>query len=442
MTRPTARVSCAFALSVLVSLASATPALAQDPPDHLIQAPPVAPLGAAKIHVHPNGFRVGRGPFVPEAEYPLLRAIAAAEALHVADPATVVLEVHGAIPAPLGQQIGGGAAGLKPYRVAWKAAPIDVAVRGATGPYSDSIPGFVLLKDLTDGTGTTGVLRFRVENLAIRGTPFGHSVVSTPNGLPPTLGDSVYPTLQIYGCRIEKGDGQPNWGARLHGRARFDFRDNHFSYMAEHSAYIDSPQGDSYFLRNTTSGSTRTMLQVVNRSTANPGPSGHGLLLVEGNLATNVDGSGGSDFTVAGHLGTVIFRKNVSYQGAGQSGSQGSIVVYTDASPRHGAHLDDAGFSTTKVIVQGHTVVAPDADRDHVMLSGAATVEIRDGFLVVGSRTAFHFDSEYGGPVKNGSECFVTAGPASSHPGFMSALKVRRSKVVLSPMQIDALWCP
>ncbi len=442
MTRPTARVSRSFVLSVSVLLAGASSALAQDPPAHLIQAPPVPALGAAKVHVHPNGYRVGRGPFVPEAEYPLLRAIAAAEKLYVADPAPVVIEVHGSISAPLGQQIGGGAAGLKPYRVAWKTAPIDVAVRGATGPYSDSIPGFVILKNLTDGTVTPGVLRFRVENLAIRGAEFGNSVFSTPNGLPPTLGDSVYPTLQVYGCRVEKGGGHPYWGARLHGRARFDFRDNHFAYMGEHSAYVDSPQGDSYFVRNTTSGSTRTMLQVVNRSTANPGPSGHGLLLVEGNLATNVDGSGGSDFTVAGHLGTVIFRNNVSYQGAGQSGSQGSIVVYTDDSAEHGAHLSDAGYSTDRVIVQGHMVFAPDADRDHVMLSGVEEVEIRDGFLVIGSRTAFHFDAEFGGPVKNGTECFVTPVPASIHPGFMSALMVRRAKAVLAPMQIDALWCP
>lgn len=436
------RVSRMQVLVSVLAFGTGADTFAQDLPDHEFQAPPIAPLGPTQIDVFPNGYQLARGPFVAESGYPLLRAIEAAEALYAVDQMTVVLEVHGSLPAPLGQQIGGGAAGLKPYRCTWQNHAIDVAVRGAVGSFVDEIPGFVLYKNLTNGTETPGVARFRVENLAIVGSLHGTSVVHTPKGLPPTFGDSVYPLLQIYRCRVEKGDGKPEWGIRLHGRAQFDVRECHFSYMQEHAAYIDSPQGDSFFVRNTTSGGSRTMLQVVNRSTDNPGPSGHGVLLIEGNLATYFDGSGGSDFSVAGHHGLVIFRHNVSYQGLGQTGSQGSIVVYTDDTAPHGAYFNDAGYSTTKVIIQGHIVYAPNADRDHVMISGAGEVEVRDEFLIFGSRTAFHFDTTYGGTVPNGSECFVSPVPTSIHPGFMSALKVRRAAVIQSTAQIDALWCP
>src|SRR5690606_39689840 len=53
----------------------------------------------ADLHVHPDGYRVGEGRLI-SAQYPLLRAIEAAEAVHAQDGETVVIDVHGAIPAP------------------------------------------------------------------------------------------------------------------------------------------------------------------------------------------------------------------------------------------------------------------------------------------------------------------------------------------------------
>ncbi len=411
--------------------------------DYLHSAPPIVPLAPTQIDVYPNGYQFVGGTFVAETGYPLLRAIEAGEALYAANQQTLVVEVHGVIPASQGQYFGGGPAGLKPYRCYWKNYAMDVAVRGATGPFVDEIVGFGLGKNLTNGTITPGVKLFRAENLSIRPGLSSWSVVSTPNGLPETFAGGVYPLLEIYGCVFHKGDGQPKWGARLNGRCRFDLRGNHFQYMKEHSAYIDSPQGDSIFAGNSTGGSTRTMLQVVNRSIENPGPSGHGYLLIAHNIATNIDGSGGSDFTVAGHLGVVIFRANVSLQGYWQTGSQGSVVVYTNENPAHGVHLNANGYSTNKVIMQRHFVFAPNADRDHVTITGAEEVEVRDAFLIGGNRIAFYFDETlYGGSIPNGKVCFLLPPPVSNSQGFLSIGDVRRAGKFLSGPEIDALWCP
>ncbi len=436
------RLSSPTLFLLLGTLAGFSPVrIASAVPDHLFQAPPVAPLGPTQIDVYPNGYRVVGQTFVPDAGHPLLRAIEAAEPIHAATGSPVVLTIHGVIPAKNGQQIGGGSAGLKPFVAYWKSFPIDVAVRGAKGSDVDELAGFGIGKNLTDGTVTPGVKRIRVENLSIRPSSYATSAISTPNGLVPTLSGNVYPLIQVYGCVVRKGSGKPHWGARLHGRARFDFRDTYFEPMVEHCVYADSPQGDSFFLGNRTEGTTRTMLQVVNRKT-NPGPSGHGHLLIEDNFATNIDNDGGSDFTVAGHLGVVIFRRNVSFQGPWQTGAQGSIVVYSDDSPGHGVRLNANGYATNKVIVENHAVFAPNADRDHVMISGAEKVEIREAFYFIGNRTAFHFDAPYGGVIPNGDECFIMPPRVSVKDGFMSAFKAMRKAVPLSDVQLDALWCP
>ncbi len=442
--------NCDFARSLLPfallsGLASASvPAPVPRPlPDCAFQAPPYQPLGATDIDVFPTGYQVVGGPFVTSTSgYPLIDAIEAAEAVYATKQDIVVLDVHGAIPAGQGMQIGGGDAGLKAYRAEWVNDPIDVAIRGVSGYPNDQIRSFAVMKNLNNGTPTPGVKRFRVESLRILPQSFANAVVSTPKGSQePSLPGGGYARIQIYGCEFLRGTGNPKWGARLHGRCRFDFRANHFEYMHEHCLYADSPQGNSFFMHNTMEGSTRTMVQIVNRSNDNPGPSGFGYLLIEGNTATNIDLDGGSDFTVAGHLGVVILRDNHSTTNGIQAGQQGSIVVWSDENPAHGIYTNPNGFTTNKVIIQDHGVNHPNADRDHVQISGAEVVEIRGSFLIVGNRTAFVFDSLFGGSIPNGSECFFQPQPVSQYGGFQSATKVKRGNTPLTNPQIDALFC-
>lgn len=429
------------ASTVVVSIASAKVPSPIPPPDCAFQAPSIATLGATDIDVFPNGYQVVGGSFVTVTTgYPLVEAIKAAEPLQSGNNPAVI-DVHGNIPG-FGMQIGGGDAGLHTYRVEWPSKPIDVAIRGVTGYPNDQIGSFTILRNLNNGTPTPGVKRIRFQDLRILPPSFANAVVFTPKGAQePSYSGGGYARIQIYGCEFLRGSGNPKWGARLNGRARFDFRANHFQYMHEHCLYADSPQGDSFFMYNTMEGSTRTMLQIVNRSVDNPGPSGHGYLLVEGNTATNVDLDGGSDFTVAGHLGVVIFRGNFSTTNGIQAGQQGSIVVWTDADPVHGIYTNANGYTTNKVIIQNHAVNHPNADRDHIAISGAEEVEIRNSFIISGNRTAFCFNSPFGGPIPCGSICFFQPAPVSQYTGFQSAIKVTINGAVLTDPQIDALHC-
>ncbi len=160
---------------------------------------------------------------------------------------------------------------------------------------------------------------------------------------------------------------------------------------------------------------------------------------IQDNVAGNIDNDGGSDFTVAGHLGVVIFRRNVSMHVASQVGSEGSIVVWTGANK--GTYRNHKGLTTSKVILQGHVVVHPKADRDHVAISGVQTVEIHDGFCIAGNRAALGLDAPYGGKIKNGRECFYLPPLVSAYTGFKSSSRMRRGTARLTNKKIDHLGC-
>lgn len=401
--------------------------------------PAIVDLGPADMSVQPTGYTIG-GVFTAAGNYPLVEAIEAAESVYQTKGSTVVIDVQGVIPAPIGMQFGGGDAGQKAYRGEWANDPIDVALRGETGPGVDRIGAFSIQKNLNDGTTTPGVRKLRLRNLSITANSGSNSIISTPLGLPVSA-HGKYPRLQVYGCTFERGPGNPKWGARLQGRSRFSFRNCHFEYLVEHCVYADSPQGDSDFRGNSTEGSTRTMLQIVNRAIDNPGPSGFGRLYIGFNVATNIDGDGGGDYTVAGHPDLIVFDRNLSLTDPGQAGSQGSIVVWSDASK--GLHLNANGFANGKVIVKNHGIIHPNADRSHIQIAGAEKVEVRGNFLVQGNRTCFDFDNSFGGPIATGQVCFDQPAPLSGYAGFQAGAKIKVADVALTDPQIDALsTCP
>ena len=92
-------------------------------------------------------------------------------------------------------------------------------------------------------------------------------------------------------------------------------------------------------------------------------------------------------------------------------------------------------------------VRAPDADRSHVMISGAERVHVFD-FDIEGNKAALDGvvsagQAQLGGPIRNGRVIYHLPDPASDYSGFKSWQKVQswtgQHVEVLSDLDIDRL---
>ena len=441
-------------------LASAFAALQATPDSGAFQAPPVPVLAPVSIELRATTVTLLHGPgpeddeVRPAGKYPLVSALRAATP--GSDP---VIGVFGELPGS-GITIGGGDAGLKEYVVHWGAEPMRFTVIGMTE--DARIREFGICQRMNDGRENGGVIDARFERLTIEARH--SSCVSVPEG-------HGFGILRFYDCHFATGRENSTqgtfsgfgykWGVRSQGRGRWDFRGCSFDPVLEHALYLDSPQGDSYFVDLEHRGSTRTAIQIVNRAFDNPGPSGFGTLLFERVRIVGPHGDGGSGITVAGHLGDLVLRDVSVVEDPEKKASHGAIAIWTDAEPRHGVHLHAADgrlFSSRTVTIESLQVDLPHSDRPHVAISGAESVLIRS-FSVQGNQAAFAFDSPFGAPtingrvlvdgeqreledarILNGRVVFDLPSPVSAYPGFRSAHKVLSGSRTLSDEEIDELW--
>lgn len=233
------------------------------------------------------------------------------------------------------------------------------------------------------------------------------------------------------------------WNIRGNGVARkWDCRNLKFHKAVEHGAYTDNHLEDSYFVKCVGSDMGRTLLQLANR--AQSGPASQGVLVVSQCVSNNggTGGDGGSDFTIVGNgEGTIYFLNNKSF-----GSRQGSLVHWTDQG--HGVYLTQNGFSSSSLIINDFEVNCPNADRDHVSISGVEDVIVSD-WNITGNRTAIGLDSKFGGNIKNGSVALATNGkPPTQEPGWNTPKKMTKgiwsngvwqSTHILSDQEIDAL---
>jgi len=432
------------------------------PPIQGFQAPPKPKLPPETIVVIPTMVWIPNGPgyeddiLVPGGPFPLVKA------LRESDPNTYpVVSVFGDIPGA-GMSFGAGDNDFKEYVAHWGAVPMRFAVVGRNE--DARIREFDLRQFMNDGSENGGIADVRFENLTIEAR--FSSAVAVPKGHNVGL-------VRFYDCHFaasrenkEVGDFHGfgyKWGLRGHGRGRWDFRGCSFDPVEEHCIYIDSPQGDCYFIDVQHTGSRRTAIQVVNRSLDNPGPSGFGTLLFQNVRVYDLWGDGGSGISVAGHLGDLVFRDVVVRENRGNSGSHGGIVVWTDADPQKGVYLytgnDGQLYSTRSVLIESVDVDLPRSDRAHIAISGVEHIRV-DDFQIRGNRAAFSFDNEFGSPtisglamvdgtprqlnnerIDNGFVGFRAPCPLSGFTGFQSTISVVENMGALSSSQIDARWC-
>ena len=449
------------------------------------RAPPRPPLGVVSIEVHPDQVILLNGPgsdddvVLDGGGFPLVTALK--NAVPGSDP---VIGIYGRInQGGNGMQIGAGDNDFKAYVAHWGAVPMRFSVVGMTS--DATILEFGVLNRMNDGTVHGGVQDARFENLTIESKY--NSCVSGPKG-------HQFGLLRFYNCRFvpspanlasgaHYGFGY-KWGVRIRALGRYDFRDCTFEPVLEHSIYVDSPQGDSYFVGIEHNGSTRTAIQIVNRAfdTSNAGqlaayesgaaqvqPSASGRLLIEDVTIHNLWGDGGSAITVAGYPGDVFIRGVTAVDPVNRF--HGGIVVYTDGSEHHGTYLhtgaDGNLYSTYSVSIEDINIDLPLADRTHVGISGVEHVRIGD-FAIGGSRTAIALDSYYNQARLNNTLCvidgevtrssatisnsdvdFLLPRPLSQYAGFMAARKIAdswywdfgsRRANILTDEEIDSLW--
>lgn len=359
--------------------------------DFEIQGPAVA--GAAKGRV----IRLSDGAVFSDLDYPTI------EAIKMAFPGAVIrVNSPGQVPdvGTQGYQIGGGDAGIKKYRAdwvgtPWEGLPIDVTIIGANPGRVDFLRGHGFPSTI-GGVPSGGIDGIRFENLTLRVPPGGKAVVE--------CGLGTYNKLAIYRrCNfIGAGDGTfesfggsgMQFGIRSQGLMRWHVEECHFGALqdgtqppgsldtpgcGEHCWYLDGPQGNCYFIGNTMERTFRTMGQIVNRKfeqDAAGGQSGFGVILVENCHAYNIQGAGGGAFTVAGHLGTVIFR--------GCSVTEG---------PDNLAHFSQGPCTLTgtpgSTLPAGATLIANDAGQEFttdapatIGAGGTATVDVTATFAL------------------------------------------------------------
>ena len=440
-----------------------TQAISSDvPPSDSFQAPPKPPLPPETIVVIPTVVWIPNDEgyeddvILPGGPFPLVTA------LKNSDPATYpVVSVYGDIPGA-GMSFGAGDSDFKDYVVHWGDVPMRFAIVGRNE--EARIREFDLRQFMNDGRENGGIADVRFENLTIEAR--FTSAVSVPKGHNVGL-------VRFYDCHfaagrenLETGDYHGlgyKWGLRGHGRGRYDFRGCSFDPVEEHCIYVDSPQGDCYFIDVEHRGSRRTAIQVVNRSFDNPGPSGFGTLLFQNVKIYDLWGDGGSGISVAGHLGDLVFRDIVARENPASAGSHGAIVVWTDADPAKGLYLhtgdDGMLYSTRSVVIESVDVDLPRSDRSHIAISGVEYVRV-DDFQVRGNRTAFSFDSSFGAPIvtgpalvdgnlmdlfeeriDNGHVGFRAPCPLSDFTGFQSSISIQEDMSQLSDGEIDMRWC-
>lgn len=427
----------------LVLLADPARAAVRAPQQHVqsiedlrrFAAPSIEGVGSLTHVVRPNEVIELNGPGPDDNVVHAAGAYPLIEALLLARPGAVI-GVDGSIPGD-NLQIGGGDAGLKLYRAHWGMTPIDVTIVGLRANRQSQIRSLYLHKNLNNGERTGGVGRIRLQNLTIQSSDSSTRCIGVPKG------SDSFGLVQIYDVDFEGAeDGSYDglgyrWGIRASGRMQWDIRRVHAAPVQEHVFYIDSPSGNSYFIDCTMEGSWRTMVQIVNRRVDNPGPSGYGTLLFENMLAYGCFGEGGSAFTVAGHLGGIVFRDCTVLEKPG--GSHGALAIWVDDSPEHGAHFDSDGFANGPVILDNFRVWAPNADRSHLTISGARSVHV-DEFLIAGNRTAFEF-RQLAWP--NGRVRFLVEDPVSGYRGWNTPRKVQWNEGRdLTDDEIDSLYWP
>lgn len=236
---------------------------------------------------------------------------------------------------------------------------------------------------------------------------------------------------------INKWNGKGmKWNIRSHGVARWDLRSLNFHKAIEHGAYIDNHQGDSYVENCKGSEMGRTLLQFTNRKTS--GPEAFGDLVIARCVARDILGDGGSDFTVAGNgEGTVWFLSNKSY--GAKTGSQGALVHYGDEA--HGIYETKNGFASKRVIMYNFQCDHPNANRDHVALTGAEENIIINP-MIKGNRTAIALDTRFGGPIENDKVglFFSKKSRPSQATGWQAARKVVKDGVTLDDEAVDAMY--
>jgi hypothetical protein len=257
------------------------------------------------------------------------------------------------------------------------------------------------------------------QNLTIKGT---ERPVSTNM-------NHMFGKLKFYDISLKSSDPSAyqgrglKWGFRGHGLAQWDLRYVDVPMTEEHGCYFDNIQGNSRFIEVTVHKPGRTGFQVVNRP--NSGPSGFGMLQFYKCrvLGADVWAGGGSDFTIAGHLGVV---KLIDCESIGNPNkSSGAIVVWTDDDPKKGgAYLNKNGYSTKKIIIQNFTSLHNKADRDHVQIAGCEKV-VLDEFDITGNKTAISLGWKDSGGIQNGSYKVKVACPFAAYEGFNSWEKMR-----------------
>ncbi|MEM7308921.1 MAG: hypothetical protein AAF682_19720 [Planctomycetota bacterium] len=457
--RPTYTGATSVLFSVLPSLWFAFQAPPEDPvdvanADFEVQGPGVTGTGSGAV------VRLSDGMVFSGQNYPLAYAIS------ISFPGAVIrVNSPGQQCDPGGSdlQIGGGDAGIKPYRADWESGPyagqpIDVTIVGANGGRADWISAVGFEANI-GGAPSGGIDGIRFQDLTMR-PKFAQQAVSSPLGT--YNGLARFYDVNIIG-RGDGGDGGYGikWGMRAQGLMRWDLRRVHFGALQdgtqppgsldqpgiqEHCGYFDGPQGDCFFLDCTMEGTWRTMFQIVNRrfeQDAAGGQSGFGVLLFERCHAYNIHGQGGGAFTIAGHLGTVIIRDSDVREGPWNEAAQdaySAVVVNVDEGK--GLYLNPNGFPTDRVVIQGLTVVLPHASRDSINVSGTEHVEVHDFTAAnINGRYAFDFNGtqELGDLYPNGFEGFYLPDPVSSYAGFPASNKVRKFDAPLPDAEIDAL---
>ncbi len=497
----TQRLRCIFVLGLLLTFpacgtgGSGSDSGSDEGSVETFQAPPIPALGVETIQVVAtdgagnanviilNGPGSGDDVVISGGTYPLI--IALRNAIPGSEP---VIGIYGKIRGD-GMQIGGGDSDSKAYVAHWGAVPMRFCIVGKTPDATIGELGF--LNRMNSGVVNGGVEDARFDDLTIEAR--WTSSVSGPKG-------HRFGLIRFYNCHFatsEEGLAAGSysgfgfkWGVRIRALGRYDFRNCSFDPVLEHAIYIDSPQGDSYFIGIEHNGSTRTAIQVVNRSfdyfitdptdadgngiadeleavlaqyesgALTPQPSGYGRLLFEDITIRDLRGDGGSGITIAGHLGDIIIRGVDATDLTDPF--HGVIVIWTDAGQKHGTFLytgaDGGQYSTQSVTIDDVNVNLAFADRAHIAISGCELVQF-EGFTIQGNQTAISLDSTYGaaqldddvvvldGSVTRSSELiingqveFLMARPVSLYPGFQSTWKIKIGTDTLSNNDIDALW--
>jgi len=221
------------------------------------------------------------------------------------------------------------------------------------------------------------------------------------------------------------------WNIRGHGPAGWDCRNLKFHKAVEHGGYIDNHQGDAYFVNCVGGEMGRTFLQLVNR--VQSGAQAWGKLVISKCISSNVGGGGGSDYTIVGNgEDPIYFLDNESI-----GSTQGAFVHWSDGG--HGLYPTSNGFSSRQLSISNFSVNSPNANRDHVMISGVEEVLISD-WNITGNKTAVALDTVYGGGIDNGTVSFVSNVPPSQNPGWNAWRKVTRKVGNLTDQQIDQMW--